>query len=129
MQRVVGLGGVFIKAKDPKKLCDWYKKHLGLNIEDWGGVVFNWKDLSQANPNAFSLFSTFKEDTKYLDPSNKPFMLNFVVNDLVKLLDELRNEQVIIVGEMEESEYGKFAWIMDIEDNKIELWQPPVAQQ
>lgn len=128
MQRVTGIGGIFIKSNDPKALAAWYKKHLGLNMEDWGGVMFPWKELPQANPKAFSLLSFFKQETDYLQPSGREFMLNLVVNDLDVLLEELKKEGIECVGEPKVDEFGKFAWIMDPEGTKLELWQPPANE-
>jgi len=120
-KRVTGLGGFFFKTKDPKAIKEWYKNHLGLNTDDYG-CTFWWKD---ENGNKCSTqWSPFKEDTNYFEPSKKEFMINFRVKNLIELLKVLKNEGVKIVGEMEEYDYGKFAWILDSEGNKIELWEP-----
>jgi predicted enzyme related to lactoylglutathione lyase len=123
MEKVTGIGGVFIKAKDVTFLAAWYQKHLGIEFGDNSYVDFKWlnKDL---NTPGHTVFSFFKEDTSYFSPSEKPFMINFRVKDLDVLLAELKKEGVEIVGEKEEYEYGNFGWIMDPEGNKIELWQP-----
>ncbi len=123
MEKVTGIGGVFIKAKDVTFLAAWYQKHLGIEFGDNSYVDFKWlnKDL---NTPGHTVFSFFKEDTSYFSPSEKPFMINFRVKDLYVLLAELKKEGVEIVGEIEEYEYGNFGWIMDPEGNKIELWQP-----
>lgn len=121
-ERVTGIGGIFFKAKDPVALSQWYKKHLGIPAENWG-AMFDLKKVAEKMPGAYQLWSPFKEDTKYIEPSVKPFMFNFMVADLASLLDVLKEEGVNVLG-MEESEFGKFAWIMDPEQNKIELWQP-----
>jgi predicted enzyme related to lactoylglutathione lyase len=120
MKRVTGLGGVFFKAEDPKKLNEWYQKHLGVE------GVFKWKDLDhpEATDPAQTVWSTFKKDTAYFAPSEKPFMFNYRVENLEELLKLLKAEGVVTVGEMESASYGKFAWIMDPEGNKIELWEP-----
>ncbi len=120
-KRVTGIGGVFFKTKDPKATKDWYNKHLGLNTDDYG-CTFWWKD-KQGN-DATTQWSPFKKDTSYFEPSKKEFMMNFRVHNLKELLNNLKNEGVSIVGEMEEYEYGKFGWILDHEENKIELWEP-----
>ena len=125
MKRVIGLGGLFFKSKDPKALGAWYAKHLGLPVEDWGGAMFKWADLPGLNAEAYNMVSFFSQDTKYLAPSTSTFMINFVVEDLDALLVELEKEGVTIVGKGEESEYGKFGWVMDPEGNKVELWQAP----
>ena len=125
MKRVTGIGGIFFKSEDPKKLKDWYGTHLGLTVNEWGGS-FQWKDLSKPDtaPPATTAWNPFKKDTTYFSPSEKPFMFNYRVENLVELLKVLREEGVTVVGEMEEFSYGKFAWIMDPEGNKIELWEP-----
>lgn len=120
-KRVTGLGGFFFKTEDPKVIKEWYRKHLGLNTDDYG-CTFWWKD---ENGNKCSTqWSPFKEDTTYFEPSKKQFMMNFRVEDLVALLATLKKEGVTIVGEIEEYDYGKFGWILDAEGNKIELWEP-----
>jgi predicted enzyme related to lactoylglutathione lyase len=125
MEKVIGIGGIFFKAKNPAKLAAWYKKHLGLPIdESYGGYTFNWGDANLRPDRGYTIWCPFKEETEYLDPSNKNFMFNFIVEDLEALLEGLESEGIGQVGEMENSKFGKFAWIMDPEDNKIELWEP-----
>lgn len=125
MKRVTGIGGIFFKSEDPGKLRAWYGKHLGFNITEWGST-FQWiePDKSDANQTARTEWSPFANDTNYFAPSEKPFMFNYRVENLTELLKILHDEGVTIVGEMEEFPYGKFAWIMDPEGNKIELWEP-----
>jgi predicted enzyme related to lactoylglutathione lyase len=125
MKRVTGLGGVFFKTDDPKKLKEWYGKHLGLPVDEWG-VSFKWIDIDKkdANEPAQTAWSPFKSDTTYFSPSEKPFMFNYRVENLAELLRVLKEEGVQIVGEMQEFPYGKFAWIMDPDGNKVELWEP-----
>ncbi len=120
MKRVTGLGGVFFKSEDPKELNSWYQKHLGVE------GLFKWKDLEKldAEVPAQTIWSPFKNDTSYFSPSEKSFMFNYRVENLVDLLTVLKDEGVTVVGEMEEHPYGKFGWIMDPEGNKIELWEP-----
>lgn len=119
-KRVTGIGGVFFKTDDPKKMKEWYSKHLGV------GEIFKWLEVT--NPNASSpaqtIWSPFKQDTTYFAPSEKPFMFNYRVENLVELLTILKEEGIEQVGEVQEVPYGKFAWIMDPENNKIELWEP-----
>lgn len=125
MKRVTGIGGIFFKSEDPKKIKEWYSKHLGFNVTDWG-CSFHWKDLNSpesATP-ARTEWSPMKSDTTYFQPSEKPFMFNYRVENLVALMKVLREEGVTIVGEIEEYPYGKFGWILDPEGNKIELWEP-----
>jgi predicted enzyme related to lactoylglutathione lyase len=125
MKRVTGLGGVFFKTRDPKKIKEWYGKHLGLPVDEYG-ASFRWIDPEKkdAKEPALTAWSPFAGDTKYFEPSEKPFMFNYRVENLVELLKVLKEEGVQIVGEMQEYPYGKFGWIMDPEGNKIELWEP-----
>lgn len=120
-KRVTGIGGFFFKANDTKKLVEWYGKHLGLKTDQYGST-FWWKD--KEGNDCSTQWSPFAEDTNYFSPSKKQFMQNFRVENLEPLLKKLKQEGVTIVGEMETYEYGKFAWIMDPEGNKIELWEP-----
>lgn len=120
-KRVTGIGGFFFKSENPKELVAWYGKYLGLKTDDYGST-FWWKD---ANGNDCSTqWSPFASDTAYFAPSEKQFMQNFRVDNLELLLQKLSNEGVTIVGDMQTYEYGKFGWILDIEGNKIELWEP-----
>ena len=123
--RVSGLGGIFFKATDPKKVGAWYKKHLGLPVEAWGGVSFEWREAKRPTKRGATIWSPFAADTGYFKPSRKPFMLNFRVDNLERVLAELKNEKVWVDPKMEESEFGKFGWIMDCDGNRVELWQPP----
>lgn len=120
-KKVTGIGGLFFKTEDPVKLKEWYKNHLGFNIDNWG-CTFWWKDKN--NNDASTQWSPFKNDTDYFSPSKKDFMFNYRVDNLEVLLQKLRTEGVTIVGEIEEYEYGKFGWILDPDGNKIELWEP-----
>jgi predicted enzyme related to lactoylglutathione lyase len=121
IKRVTGIGGLFFKTENPKKLKKWYKKHLGFNVDDYG-CTFWWNDMHHQK--ASTQWSPFKKDTTYFSPSKKDYMFNYRVENLVDLLSKLKAEGVTIVGEMEEYEYGKFGWILDLEGNKIELWEP-----
>ncbi len=127
MRRVTGIGGVFFKAKDPKALGEWYRTHLGMNVEAWGGVAFRWAD---DNPGATgtTVWSTFKQDTTHFAPSTASFMINYRVADLHGLLAKLREEGCAVEEKFDDSEYGKFGWVMDPEGNRLELWQPPEGQ-
>jgi len=122
MKRVTGIGGVFFKAKDPKALSEWYRAHLGINVAEWGGAVFRWAEDSPAGSTAWNLF---KNDTSYFAPSTSSFMVNYRVDDLDALLAKLREEGCDVDEKVDESEYGKFGWVMDPEGNRLELWQPP----
>ena len=121
MARVIGIGGIFFKARDPQGLSAWYAQHLGLKIEEFGGAMF---EEDAARPGC-TLWSPFKEDTKYFEPSTKPLMVNFRVDDLDALLAALRGAGVQVDSRVDESEFGRFGWIMDPEGNRVELWQPP----
>ena len=120
-KRVTGLGGFFFKTQNPSLLKEWYKNHLGLPIHDYG-CTFWWKN--ENGDDCSTQWSPFKEDTNYFEPSKKEFMQNFRVADLEGLLKKLYGEGVTIVGEMETYDYGKFGWVLDLEGNKIELWEP-----
>jgi predicted enzyme related to lactoylglutathione lyase len=121
MKRVIGIGGIFFKANDPKALAEWYEKHLGI---DFGGKAYTEFSFREKEKGGMSL-SFFKPDTQYFAPSTKDFMLNLRVDNLDELLKTLRDEGVHVFDETEAADYGKFGWILDLEGNKIELWQPP----
>lgn len=127
MARVTGLGGVFLKVNDPATLAAWYEKHLGVKVQDWGGAQFFWKDDDGPREQAYNVWSLFKPDTTYFAPSEKPFMLNFRVDDLHALVAQLRAAGCTVGDKVEESEFGRFGWVMDPEGNKLELWEPPKA--
>lgn len=122
MTRVTGLGGVFIKAKDPKALCAWYEKHLGITFGD--STSMDIQGLNQGPGPGMTIFSFFSQDTKYFSPSTSPFMINFRVKDLSALAEQLKSEGISLEGEILEESYGKFGWLMDPEGNKVELWEP-----
>lgn len=122
---VTGIGGVFFKSDSPKKLSEWYAKHLGLKLEPNGSVMFRWHDEKPFDKNALTVWSLFPKDTKYFEPSTASFMINFRVFNLDQLLEQLRNDGVQVDDKIEEYEYGRFAWIMDPEGNRVELWEPP----
>lgn len=127
MKRATGIGGVFFKSKDPKALGEWYREHLGMQVEDWGGVAFRWSD-DPSSGNGTTVWSPFKQDTRHFEPSGAPFMINFRVADLHALLAALRAEGCDVLDKVEESEYGKFGYVVDPEGNKLELWEPPNGQ-
>jgi predicted enzyme related to lactoylglutathione lyase len=124
--RVTGIGGIFIKAKDPATLRAWYKTHLGIDVQAWGGTSFKWVDGS-GHPIAGKT-AWLVGDGKDFAPSTAPFMINYRVADLPGLLAALRAEGCDVLEKTEESEFGKFGWVMDPEGNKVELWQPPAGQ-
>lgn len=120
-KKVTGIGGIFFKSKNPETTKQWYAQHLGLNVDAYGST-FWWKD--QNGKDCLTQWSPFKNDTDYFDPSSQPFMVNYRVENLTELLTELKNEGIKQVGEIQEFDYGKFAWIMDPDGHKIELWEP-----
>lgn len=126
-KRVKAIGGIFFKNADAQAQNEWYAKHLGIKTSEWG-TTFEWRYAENPEEKGQTVWSAFKGDTKYLEPSTKEFMINYIVEDLAWLLEQLRAEGVQIVGELQNFEYGKFAHILDPEGNKIELWEPPVEE-
>jgi len=123
MKKVTGLGGVFFKCNDPKSMNDWYVQKLGLPVGQYG-TTFEWLEADDPPKKGSTSWCTFPQDTKYFDPSAKPFMINYRVENLVALLDELKKDNVTIVDEIAEYDYGKFVHVLDPEGNIIELWEP-----
>jgi len=123
MKKVTGIGGIFFKCKDPKKMTEWYKTHLGLDTNPYG-ATFEWYESADSTKKGQTQWSPFAETTKYFEPSTKDFMINYRVDDLEALVEELKKEGVTIVDKIENSDYGKFVHIIDMEGNKIELWEP-----
>ena len=123
MKKVTGIGGIFFKCKDPNKMKEWYKTHLGLSAEQYG-AVFEWRQATDSTKKGFTQWSPFKEATHYFDPSAKDFMINYRVADLEGLVEELKKEGVTILDTIESYNYGKFIHILDAETNKVELWEP-----
>jgi predicted enzyme related to lactoylglutathione lyase len=123
MKRVTGIGGIFFKSKDPDGLREWYRKHLGIESESWGATL-RWRDDPRADSGT-TAWSVMPETTKYFQPSDKPFMINFRVADLTSLLEQLRAEGVEVDDKTDDSEFGKFGWVMDPDGNRVELWEPP----
>ena len=123
MKRVTGIGGVFFKCKDPGKMREWYKAHLGVATNQYG-AVFEWRHATDSTLKGYTQWSLFKESTKYFEPSSKDFMINYRVENLTSLVVELKKEGVTLVDTIETYEYGKFVHILDAEGNKIELWEP-----
>ena len=118
MKRVTGIGGVFLRARDPVALAGWYREHLGLDIESWNGAVL------RASGGDSTIWSVFPANTKYFEPSQASFMMNYIIDDLDALLDRLAKDGVRIDPKRQDESYGRFAWIYDPDGNKIELWQP-----
>lgn len=125
MRRVTGIGGIFFHAKDPAMLRAWYKTHLGIDVLDWGGAAFVWADAKGEAMKGTTIWSIGDAKDNYYAPSKAPFMINYRVENLVELLKALRAEGCDVVDKMDDSEFGKFGWVMDPEGNKVELWQPP----
>jgi len=123
MKKVTGIGGIFFKCKDPKKIKDWYQKYLGLNTNQYG-AVFEWRQGADTTKKGFTQWSPFSEKTKYFEPSERDFMINYRVENLEALVEELKKEGVAITDTIQTVDYGKFVHIMDIEGNKVELWEP-----
>ncbi len=124
MKRVIGIGGIFFKCKDNEKIKNWYGKHLGIPAEPWG-AVFPWRRHDKPSEETYTAWSPFKGDTSYFQPSDHDYMINYQVEDLHALLKTLRDEGVQVMDKVEESEFGKFGWIIDPEGRKVELWEPP----
>jgi predicted enzyme related to lactoylglutathione lyase len=124
MARVTGIGGIFIKARDPDALREWYRRHLQVDVQPWGGAVFRGGDAA-APDHGVTVWTVFPADSDYFAPSAAPFMVNFRVSDLRATLASLRSEGCEVFDQVEQSEYGRFGWVLDPEGNKIELWEPP----
>jgi predicted enzyme related to lactoylglutathione lyase len=123
MKKVTGLGGVFFKCEDPQKMNEWYAKNLGLPVTEYG-ATFEWREAGDPSKKGATAWSTFPQDTKYFNPSTRPFMINYRVANIVALVEELKKDNVTIVDEIAEYDYGKFVHILDPEGNIIELWEP-----
>ena len=117
MKRVTGIGGVFFKSADPKRLSEWYQRHLGVPVQPWGGAAFEGHGTTAWN--------VFEAGSNYFDPGRAQFMVNYRVDKLKPLLEALRAEGCQVDDKMDESEFGKFGWVVDPDGNKIELWEPP----
>lgn len=121
MAKVHGLGGIFFKCKDPKKLGAWYAEHLGINVSEWGSAEF---PVTEQPKNGYTVFGPFANDTDYFKPSDKEFMINLMVDDVPGVLEKAIAGGAKPAGEIEEYDYGVFGWFIDPEGTKIELWQP-----
>jgi predicted enzyme related to lactoylglutathione lyase len=125
MRRVTGIGGVFMKAKDPITLRAWYQKHLGINVQEWGGTAFEWANDGVNPAKGTTIWSIAGAASDQFAPSTAPFMINYRVENLPMLLRALKEEGCNVLDQMDDSEYGKFGWVIDPEGNKVELWQAP----
>ncbi|HUN66201.1 MAG TPA: VOC family protein [Bacteroidota bacterium] len=123
MKKVTGIGGVFFKCTDLKRMREWYKTHLGIDAGDYG-VTFEWREESDQTKKGSTTWNPFATTTKYFDPSSKDFMINYRVENLEALVEELQKGGVTIVDKIETYDFGKFVHILDAEGNKIELWEP-----
>jgi catechol 2,3-dioxygenase-like lactoylglutathione lyase family enzyme len=122
--RVTGIGGIFFKAKNPKALAQWYRDHLGMNVEKWGGVVFRWSQDNSTGAGS-TTWNPFPEKTSYFGTGPAQFMIDYRVENLHALLTALRAEGCAVDDKVEESAEGKFGWVTDPEGNRVELWEPP----
>ena len=127
MKRVTGIGGVFFTAKDPKGMQAWYKQHLGIDVQVWGGAAFRWTD-TDGRPVGGTTAWSIKPEGDAFSPSKASFMVNYRVADLRALLAALKEEGCNVLDKLDDSEYGKFGWVIDPEGNKVELWGPPAGQ-
>ena len=124
MARITGIGGVFFKSRnDDAALAAWYQKHLGLPLEGFGGAILRWPD-DKADDEGLTVWHVAKSDSKWFSPSDSSFMINYRVDNLGEMLAQLQAAGIAVVGGPESHENGKFAWIMDPDGNKVELWQP-----
>ena len=123
MKRITAIGGIFFKCKDPAKIKEWYQAHLGFGTEQYG-TMFEWRQEDDPSKKSYTLWSTFPDTTKYFEPSKQDFMVNYHVENIEALVEELKKEGVTILDNIETYEYGKFVHILDPEGNKIELFEP-----
>lgn len=128
MKRVTGIGGIFIQAKDPQALCAWYRRHLGIDVQDWGGTAFRWADEAGTPVGGTTIWSIGPQRSDPDAPGGHGFTVNYRVEDARALAQALRDEGCQVLDKVEASEYGVFAWVIDPEGHKIELWQPPAGQ-
>jgi predicted enzyme related to lactoylglutathione lyase len=126
--RVTGIGGIFFKAKDAPELQAWYKRHLGIDVQEWGGSAFTRTDGESKPVAGSTIWSSGSTQSEQFAPSTATFMINYRVEDLHALVKVLREEGGNVLEKVDDSEYGKFAWVIDPEGTKVELWQPPAGQ-
>ena len=126
MAKITGIGGVFFKSKsDSAALAAWYQKQLGMSLEDFGGAILRWPD-DKAEDHGLTVWSVASNNSQWFSPSNSSFMINYRVDNLGELLEQLRAGGVEVIQGPESAENGKFAWIMDPDGNKVELWEPKI---
>ncbi len=124
MPGVKGIGGVFFRSGNPEAQCEWYRKHLGVPVNE-GCAVFRWREHEAPSMERSTIWSAFPKDTGYFGDSGQKFMINYIVDSLPDILAELRRGGVRVEEKVEESEFGRFGWCYDPEGNRIELWEPP----
>ena len=124
MAKITGIGGVFFKSTgDHKALAAWYNKHLGMPMESWGGTILRWPN-DKADDGGLTVWNAAAKDTKWFNPSESNFMINYRIDDMAEMIEQLESAGIEIIQGPESHENGKFAWIMDPDGNKVELWQP-----
>ena len=128
MKRVTGIGGIFFQSSDPAALGAWYKEHLGIDVQEWGGAAFSWTDEEGKPTGGTTIWSVGSAAQTPFAPGTAPFMVNYRVADVHGLVRALKAEGCTVLDKVDESEYGKFAWVLDPDGNKIELWEPPAGQ-
>ena len=127
MRRVTGIGGIFFTARDPRALRAWYQRHLGIDVQEWGGAAFSWADADGTPTGGTTIWSISPQGSEQFVPGSAPFMINYRVDDVRALAAALTEEGCHVLDRIDDSEYGTFAWVIDPEGNKVELWQPPVG--
>jgi len=128
MKRVTGIGGIFFHAQDPAALRAWYGRHLGIDVQAWGGAAFSWHGDDGRPAGGTTIWSIGAAGSDHFAPGTASFMVNYRVDDLAALLHALRDEGCNVLDDTGDSEFGKFGWVIDPEGNKVELWQPPAGQ-
>jgi predicted enzyme related to lactoylglutathione lyase len=128
MKRVTGIGGIFFQAQDPAALRAWYARHLGIDVQAWGGAAFSWAGDDGMPSAGTTIWSIAAVGSDQFAPGTAGFMVNYRVDDLAALLQALRDEGCNVLDKTDDGEFGKFGWVIDPEGNKVELWQPPAGQ-
>ncbi len=128
MTRVTGIGGIFFEAKDPAALRAWYQRHLGIDVQPWGGTAFTWADAAGKPLGGSTIWSIGSAHSEQFAPGTAPFTICYRVEDLRAVISALRDEGCNVLDKIDDSEYGVFGWVIDPEGNKVELWQPPAGQ-
>ena len=128
MKRVTVIGGIFFKAKDAPALQAWYKRHLGIDVQPWGGAAFTWAGSDGKPTGGTTVWSVGSQESDQFAPSKASVMINYRVEDLHGMVKALKAEGCNVLDKIDDTEYGKFAWVIDPEGNTVELWQPPAGQ-